>query len=293
MAVACGLDFTAVVMEKGDLWSFGKGASGQLGLGTDADQLLPACVGGVNEVFDGEAVVMVAAGLLHAACVAAKGTLWIWGDGYFGQLGHGDREPRQSPTRLGKEMYGGSPAVMVSCGQKHTLVLTAVGLVWSCGAGNFGQLGHGDTTGKLVLTLVGAEGFRGPQIVMVSAGGAHSVALGAQGRVWTWGWGVFGQLGYNNEGNRLVLTLLTGEALGGAAGVLVEVGYAHTVAMTIEGEVWVWGHGSFGQLGLGDEANRLAPTLVGAHDAAFGGSPVLTVACGGAHTLAVTEEGAV
>jgi len=54
--------FTAVVMEKGDLWSFGKGAYGQLGLGTDADQLLPACVGGAEKVFGGEAVVMVAAG---------------------------------------------------------------------------------------------------------------------------------------------------------------------------------------------------------------------------------------
>ena len=31
MLVACGENFTAVVMEKGDLWSFGKGASGQLG----------------------------------------------------------------------------------------------------------------------------------------------------------------------------------------------------------------------------------------------------------------------
>ena len=33
-----------------------------LGLGTDADELLPALVGGADEVFDCEAVVMVAAG---------------------------------------------------------------------------------------------------------------------------------------------------------------------------------------------------------------------------------------
>jgi len=39
----------------------GSGADGQLGLGTDADQLLPVLVGGADEVFDGEAVVMVAA----------------------------------------------------------------------------------------------------------------------------------------------------------------------------------------------------------------------------------------
>ena len=118
--------------------------------------------GRADEVFGGEAVVMVAAGSKHTACVTAKGTLWIWGIGQFGRLGHGDREQRQRLARLRKERFGGSPAMMVSCGGKRTLVLTAVA-VWSCGCGSYGQLGHGDTADKLVLTLVGAEGFqRGP-----------------------------------------------------------------------------------------------------------------------------------
>jgi len=51
------------------------------------------------------------------------------------------------------------------------------------------------------------------------------------------------------------------------------------------------GQGNSGRLGLGDEANRLAPTLVGAQ-AVFGGSPVLTVACGFLHSLVVTKDGA-
>ena len=291
MAVACGDGFTAVVMEKGDLWSFGKGRSGQLGVGTDVHQLLPACVGGSDEVFDGEAVVVVAAGYQHTACVTAKGTLWTWGNGQNGRLRHGDREPRQRPTRLGKEMFGGSPAVMVACGSLHTLVLTATGLVWSCGDNEHGGLGHGDKADKLVLTLVGAEGFRGVQIVMVAAGGSHSVALGAEGRVWTWGEGMLGQLGHNNGEDRLVPMQLAGEALGGAAAVLVAAGALHTVAVTREGELWVWGFGGYGQLGLGDGANRLAPTLVGAEEG-FGELQVLSVACGYFHTLAVTKDGA-
>ena len=98
------------------------------------------------------------------------------------------------------------------------------GQVWSCGLEYYGHLGNGDTANKLVLTLVGAEGFRGAQIVMVVAGGAHSVALGAAGRVWTWGWGEYGQLGHNDEENRLVPTLLAGEALGRVAVVLLTAG---------------------------------------------------------------------
>jgi hypothetical protein len=180
---------------------------------------------------------------------------------------------------------------MVACGEDYTLVLTAMGLVWNCGYNGNGQLGHGDKADKLVLTLVGAEGFRGVQIVMVAAGGSHSVALGAEGRVWTWGKGKFGQLGHNNGEGRLVPMQLAGEALGGAAAVLVASGYGHTVAVTREGELWVWGYGGQGQLGLGDCANRLAPTLVGAEEG-FGELQVLTVACGCWHTLAVTKDGA-
>jgi len=65
------------------------------------------------------------------------------------------------------------------------VVLTVMGLVWSCGNRASGRLGHGDTADQLVLTLVAAEWFGGAprQMVMVAGGGAHSVALEAEGRV--------------------------------------------------------------------------------------------------------------
>ena len=63
-------------------------------------------------------------------------------------------------------------------------------------------------------------------------------------------------------------------------------GCFNTVAVTLEGELWVWGNAEEGQRGLDDEANRLAPTLVTA-DQAFGGSQVLMVACCDFHFLVV------
>jgi len=156
------------VTEDGEVRAFGRGEGGQLGLGTTAHNLLPARVGG-REVFDAR-VVMVATGSHHAAAVVADGSLYTWGHGYFGQLGHGDKEPQLRPMRLDKALFGASPAVQVACGWAHTVVLTADSRVLTCGSGDRGRLGHGDTADKLVLTQVGMGHFKGVRIVMVAAG---------------------------------------------------------------------------------------------------------------------------
>jgi len=261
MAVACGESFTAVVSELGEVFAWGMGDSGQLGLGTNEHEVLPSRVGGQEEVF-GSPIVVMAAGDAHSAGVGADGALWTWGKGEYGQLGHDDREKRNRPTRLGKEMIGGSPAVHVACGRHHVVVLTAASCVWTCGRGKGGILGHDDEEDRLVLTLVGETFFRGEQIVFVAAGSQHSVAVGTKGAVWTWGRGSAGRLGHNNEQDRLVPTQLAAAAFGGARVVMVGAGGIHNVAVTRYGALWAWGYGDRGQLGLDDRDNRLAPTLV-------------------------------
>ena len=40
-------------------------------------------------------------------------------------------------------------------------------------------------------------------------------------------------------------------------------GYAHTMALTDEGKLFVWGSNVHGQLGLGTKANAVEPVQVG------------------------------
>ena len=108
--------------------------------------------------------------------------------------------------------------------------------------------------------------------------------------MWTWGWNGYGQLGHNDKQNRLVPTLMAGEALGGAAAVVVAAGEMHTVAVMIDGALWAWGNGVYGQLGLGDIKDRLVPARVGEREV-FNGVQVRMAACGVWHTLAVTKAG--
>lgn len=81
----------------------------------------------------------------------------------------------------------------VSCGRSHCLVLSAIGVVFSCGLGSHGQLGHGDLQCVDSLRLV--EALEGVRMSTVCAGGWHSMALSDCGDLYVWGWNDVGQLG--------------------------------------------------------------------------------------------------
>ena len=83
--------------------------------------------------------------------------------------------------------------ISVACGKSHSMALTDGGLyVW--GSSKYGQLG----LGRLRLSAKQPElvmALSGRVTISIAAGHYHSVALDSNGHLWTWGWGVHGQLG--------------------------------------------------------------------------------------------------
>ena len=78
------------------------------------------------------------------------------------------------------------------------------GKVHSFGDGAYGRLGHGVRSNEMVPRWI--KGLDGARVVAVAAGRMHSMALTADGKVYTWGYGFLGQLGHNGRGNRFVPT---------------------------------------------------------------------------------------
>ncbi|XP_053218351.1 alsin isoform X1 [Podarcis raffonei] len=66
--------------------------------------------------------------------------------------------------------------------------------VWSWGKGKEGQLGHGDTLPRLQPLCV--KSLDGKEVIHLSAGGHHSLALTAKSQVYSWGSNTFGQLSH-------------------------------------------------------------------------------------------------
>ncbi len=190
------------------------------------------------------------------------------------------------------EFYDGAVQannVTASAGNHFSLFLdTATNTVYGAGENLYGQLGQG-VAGFDVATPVALEMPEGfdEQIVSISAGMIHGSLLTESGDVYVWGYGNTGRLGLGDQETRLEATKLTG-ALDDANVVIVENGNGVSFAITDTGKLYGWGQNTNGQLGLGDEDNRLSPVEI---DVA--GQRVVSVSSGTSHTLVLTEDGAV
>lgn len=145
-AVACGKDYVLILSFDGRVFTYGNGSRGQLGHGDTDSRESPTLV----EALDGIRIISIASGGWHAAAVSDIGDLYIWGWNESGQLGlpcaaNSKQKPEvivacQSIPRL-VEFSSEIVVTLVSCGSRHTAILTDEGTVWTWGWNGYGQLG--------------------------------------------------------------------------------------------------------------------------------------------------------
>jgi alpha-tubulin suppressor-like RCC1 family protein len=133
----------------------------------------------------------VAAGQNHTLALKTDGTVWAWGNNWFGQLGLGTQTDSQ-PTPV--QVPGLAAISAVGAGYDHSLAVGMGGTVFAWGYNFYGQVdGTGGDANEFRTTPVQVAGLTG--IVAVTGGWTHSLALGASGRYWGWGADGAGQLG--------------------------------------------------------------------------------------------------
>jgi alpha-tubulin suppressor-like RCC1 family protein len=92
----------------------------------------------------------------------------------------------------------------------------------------------------------------------IGAGGSHSVALGADGAVRTWGNDAAGELGVGRS-----LVSSNPIAVAGVTGITaIAAGGSHVLALKGDGTVLAWGDNTNGQLGDGSTTSRSTPAAV-------------------------------
>ena len=176
-------------------------------------------------------------------------------------------------------------------GQQHSVALTDHGelLVW--GSNSHGQLGIPGVSRVNLPQTVAA--MRRSHVLEVACGGAHTLVLTSSREVFSWGSGLFGQLGHGDgkdsteprrlhEMHGLDIKQLQVRALLLVSHVVavntatlpfvtppslvtrLQAGENHSAALTSFGEVYTWGRGEFGVLGHGDARSRKTPSAIAA-----------------------------
>jgi len=180
------------------------------------------------------------------------------GECFIAHLGLGEEwgMPVERPTAMSLP-EGSAPIMEVAAGDMHSLLLDRSGAVWSCGGGWEGPLGHGDPASSAVPRPILA--LAAVRIDRIAAGGVHSLALSETGQVWSWGWGIYGQLGH---GDTRSLSAPRRIEAAPPAVVQISAGHAHTLLVCRTGRVYTCGRAEAGQLGHGGEGPQLTPLAV-------------------------------
>lgn len=184
--------------------------------------------------------IKISTGKDHGAGIRSDGTLWLWGDNFYGQLATGDVLERSSATQLS----GSNTWVDVTCGYSHTLAVRDDGTLWGWGSHNRWQLA---SVPQYSWTDV---------VSSTSSPGFVYAAVRSDGSLYMWGDNQYGQLG-------------TGDVLHRSSPVQIATDVAevdtfkHTIVRKTDGTIWTWGWNPNGQLGTSDVVSRSSPVQVG------------------------------
>lgn len=162
--------------------------------------------------------------------------------------------------------------VKVSAGANHLVALTQDGQVYSWGCGEQGRLGrrvlerHKIEAGLRPINVTPRLGRGKDKIISVACGSYHTIMIGESGIVWSMGLNNYGQLGLGDYEDRILpepirdlkddhnssssdstasLIPSSGNTFIGAT-----AGEHHTLLLDKNGNVWSFGRGDFGQLGI-------------------------------------------
>ena len=287
-----------------ELWVWGSDGYGRLGQGTvNKHQMEAKRVIGLED----KMITSLSCGSAHTILTCHKPghndkiECYSWGKCHFGQLGHNKLEIDESvPRQLTVLGDINKKVLLVGCGQSFSFLVTSEG-AYSWGCGYYGALGHGDEVSILKPKLI--EGLKGCGLVKSIIGGAfHSIAMTNRGKVYSWGRDHVGQLGlYPLSGTSMVrLNHKKPEEVElPKAPVKIDTFANHTMVLLEGGMLISFGDNSEGQLGhkmpsfnankdLKEGKKECRVEIKSDKDGDY--IPILDMACGTFHSLAVTMD---
>eukprot|EP00026_Physarum_polycephalum_P001542 Phypoly_transcript_01544.p1 GENE.Phypoly_transcript_01544~~Phypoly_transcript_01544.p1 ORF type:complete len:1030 (+),score=135.85 Phypoly_transcript_01544:65-3091(+) len=206
-------------------------------------------------------------------------SVYSFGQGSFGQLGHGEEDDQTKPKIIAE--LRNTRVIKLACGARHSAAITDNGVLFTWGSNEDGELGRS----RRLMIPQRVDALESQIVVSVACGDKHTACTTDSGEVFTWGGNASGQLGHgDNEpsGKPRVVKDLRPSFISSVA-----CGAAFTLAMSRKGEIFAFGDGTYGQLGKGDLESRRWPVPV----EKLAGVPIVQIDCGDQFSMALTVSG--
>jgi alpha-tubulin suppressor-like RCC1 family protein len=267
-------------------------------------------------------IVFVATGHMH--CMALSSDMRVFGAGknWSGQLGTGDLLYRNELGLIADGPWHGS-TTMIACCACVSVILTEDGALRTCGQYTSMCLGIDRSSTHLLAAGSGyvCQNINEPMLIdacnpalanlansaqtaqklprvdFIAAGTQHVLAV-AEGTLFSWGQNCCGQLGTGNTGDgsfldRMQPTMIGGEDVFGSAVRVAAANEHHTLVLTEKRELWAFGNGEQGRLGLTRSTLTtkfvMSPQKLDPEH--FGTGRISCIAAGKGHSAILTEDG--
>ncbi|XP_060527187.1 probable E3 ubiquitin-protein ligase HERC1 [Cylas formicarius] len=183
--INAGYRHSAAITDDGRLYTWGEGEHGRLGHGDNGGRQVPTLVADLFEVG------LVACGSSHTLAVSRDGkTVWSFGSGENGKLGHGEIAKVCRPKVI--EALQGLVVQKVCAATSFSIALTTLGQVYTWGSGPILGVGSADAISLQPLLVEDLAAYR---VVDISVGENHCLALTDEHVVYAWGTNSMGQCG--------------------------------------------------------------------------------------------------
>ena len=200
---------------------------------------------------------LMSPGYEHCILLTTEGKVLTWGFGGSGCLGHGSFESLQSPKYVEELLE--TTCLYVEAGGYHSSAITKDKYLFTWGRNDFNQLGVSslglfkDSQGYVALCPQQIHYFDDILVKSVACGEAHTLVLSESGLVYQFGWTAEDELGPNLSRSLLTSEIKAIKSLKSFNVSKISAGAFFSVCITSTGELWSWGKGDEGQLGLGKD----------------------------------------
>lgn len=282
-----GLNTVFAIDDNGRVYSWGNNDKGLLGIGSNEGSIMtPTQITELNNIIN------LAVGYETVLALDKDGQVYSWGDNSMGQLGIDNTTTMKSPVKI--EAFADKVITSIYVDGSTDTIAFAIdkeGKLYGWGSNWYNNLGLNIVNNKVPNII---EGLDDKFIVSIATNRYNTVwALDGDGKVYSWGRGIYGLLGHGNDDDLSEPKLIEYFSNNNIViRKIISKGRTESVyAIDTNGKMYSWGDNGFGQLGIDDYyyLNQTLPVQV----SLLNDYKIVYIVNGSSSTFAVSNTGKV